>query len=70
MYDGDAVERSTTAIQDEVQNRGYAFVEVRPRIARNKAKQTVDLVFDVTEGSARLSSSASTSSATPGPRTR
>ncbi len=50
IYDGDAVERSTTAIQDEVQNRGYAFVDVKPRIARNKAKHTVDLVFDVTEG--------------------
>jgi len=50
VYDGDAVERSTTAIQDEVQNRSYAFVDVKPRIARNKAKHTVDLVFDVTEG--------------------
>jgi outer membrane protein insertion porin family len=50
VYDGDAVERSTTAIQDAVQTRGFAFVLVRPRIARNKAKRTVDLVFDVTEG--------------------
>ena len=50
VYDGDAVERSTTAVQDAVQNRGYAFVQVRPRIARNKEKHTVDLVFDVTEG--------------------
>lgn len=50
IYDGDAVERSTTAIQDEVQNRGYAFVEVKPRIARNKEKHTVDLVFEVIEG--------------------
>jgi outer membrane protein insertion porin family len=49
-YDGDAIERSTTAIQDEVQNRSYAFVDVRPRIARNKEKHTVDLVFDVSEG--------------------
>ncbi|MBV9786004.1 MAG: outer membrane protein assembly factor BamA [Acidisphaera sp.] len=49
-YDGDAVERSVTAIQDDVQNRGYAFVDVRPRIARDQAKHTVDLVFDVTEG--------------------
>lgn len=50
IYDGDAVERSVQAIQDEVQNRGYAFVEVKPRIARNQAKHTVDLVFDVSEG--------------------
>ena len=50
VYDGDVVERATTAIQDAVQNRGYAFVQVRPRIARDKEKHLVDLVFDVTEG--------------------
>ena len=49
-YDGDVVERTTQAIQDAVQNRGYAFVDVKPRIARDRAKKTVDLVFDVTEG--------------------
>ncbi|MBC7801646.1 MAG: outer membrane protein assembly factor BamA [Gemmatimonadaceae bacterium] len=49
-YDGDLVERTTQAIQDAVQNRGFAFVEVRPRIARDRAKKTVDLVFDITEG--------------------
>ncbi len=50
IYDGDAVERSVTAIQDAVQNRGISFVQVRPRIARNPVKHTIDLVFDVTEG--------------------
>ncbi len=49
-YDGEAVERSVTALQDAAQARGYNFVLVRPRIARDKAKHTVDLVFDVTEG--------------------
>ena len=50
VYDGEAVERSVTAIQDAAQARGYNFVLVRPRIARDTAKHTVDLVFDVTEG--------------------
>jgi outer membrane protein insertion porin family len=50
VYDGDSVERSTTALETAVQSRGYAFVQVRPRIARNKDKHTVDLVFDVSEG--------------------
>ena len=49
-YDGDLVEKSTEALQEAVQNLGYAFVDVRARIARNPAKKTVDLVFDVTEG--------------------
>ena len=49
-YDGDAVEKATQLLQDEVRNRGYAFVDVKARIARDQAKKTVDLVFDVTEG--------------------
>jgi outer membrane protein insertion porin family len=49
-YDGDAVERASTALTDAVQNRGYAFVEVNPRVARNPEQHTVDLVFDVGEG--------------------
>ena len=49
-YDGDLVEKSTESLQEAVQNRGFAFVDVRARIARNPAKKTVDLVFDVTEG--------------------
>ena len=50
VYDGEAVERSVNALQDAAQARGYNFVLVRPRIARDTAKHTVDLVFDVTEG--------------------
>ena len=38
------------AITDDMQSRGYAFVEVKPRISRNREKHTVDLVFDVGEG--------------------
>ena len=33
-----------------MRTRGYAFVDVKPRIARDRAKKTVDLVFDVAEG--------------------
>ncbi len=49
-YDGDAVERSVTKVQDEVQSRGYAFVDVRPRITRNAENQTIDIRFEVAEG--------------------
>ncbi len=49
-YDGDAVERSVQAITDDVQGRGFPFVEVKPRITRNKEAHTVDLVFEVGEG--------------------
>jgi outer membrane protein insertion porin family len=49
-YDGDAVERSVQTIQTAVRNRGYAFVQVTPNIARDPAKHTVDLSFDIAEG--------------------
>ena len=49
-YDGDVVEKTTTSLQDAVQTRGYAFVDVKPQIARDRAKKTVDLVFEVAEG--------------------
>jgi outer membrane protein insertion porin family len=49
-YDGDAVGRSADAMEQDVHNRGYAFVEVKPRITRHPDEHTVDLAFDVGEG--------------------
>jgi outer membrane protein insertion porin family len=49
-YDGDAVGRTADAIEEAVHNRGYAFVQVQPRVTRDVEKHTVDLVFDVGEG--------------------
>lgn len=49
-YDGDAVGRSADAIEQQVHNLGYAFVDVKPRVNRDTANHTVDLTFDVGEG--------------------
>ncbi|HEY0182202.1 MAG TPA: outer membrane protein assembly factor BamA [Rhodopila sp.] len=49
-YDGDAVGRTADLIEEAVHNRGYAFVDVRPRVSRDAEKHIVDLVFDVGEG--------------------
>jgi outer membrane protein insertion porin family len=49
-YDGDAVDRSVTAMNADAQNRGYPFVDVKPRISRDTKDHTVDLVFNVGEG--------------------
>ena len=48
-YDGDAVERNVQALTDAAQERGYPFVEVKPRVQRNRDKHVIDLVFDVGE---------------------
>ena len=50
FYNGDLVEKTSTQIQDAVRADGHNFVVVNPRIARNKAKHTVDLVFDIADG--------------------
>lgn len=49
-YDGDAVGRSVDAMEEDVHDRGYAFVDVKPRITRDPEKHIVDLAFDVGEG--------------------
>ncbi len=49
-YDADQVEKSVSNIQEAVGSLGYAFVDVRPNIRRNKDNNTVDVTFDVQEG--------------------
>jgi outer membrane protein insertion porin family len=49
-YNADEVEKTVSAMADAVGSLGYAFVDVRPNIRRNKDNQTVDVTFDVQEG--------------------
>jgi outer membrane protein insertion porin family len=49
-YDGDAIGKAADAVEEAIHNRGYAFVEVKPRIKRNPDKHTVDVLFEVGEG--------------------
>ena len=49
-YDAQELEHSISLITDALGNRGYAFVEVKPQVNRNREDHTVDVVFDVHEG--------------------
>ncbi len=49
-YDGDAVGRTADAMEDAARTRGFAFVQVTPRIQRDPKTHTVALAFDVIEG--------------------
>jgi outer membrane protein insertion porin family len=49
-YDADDVEKTIDLLTDEVGNLGYAFVEIRPRIDRDREKKTINVVFEITEG--------------------
>jgi outer membrane protein insertion porin family len=49
-YDAEAVDSTVTKMADEVGSLGYAFVEVRPQVRRNRDAKTVDVTFSVQEG--------------------
>lgn len=49
-YDGDQVGKSADLLEDAVRGRGYAFVEVKPRVTRHSDSHTIDLEFDIGEG--------------------
>jgi len=49
-YDADKVEKSIDALSDAVGTLGYAFVDVRPKLERNREAHTIDLAFDINEG--------------------
>lgn len=49
-YDADEVEKSISNLTDAVGTKGFAFVEVKPRIKRNREKRTIDMTFEIQEG--------------------
>ncbi|HYB08388.1 MAG TPA: outer membrane protein assembly factor BamA, partial [Alphaproteobacteria bacterium] len=49
-YNADEVENTIKKISDALGNRGYAFVDVRPKVKRDKDQKTIDITFDVQEG--------------------
>jgi outer membrane protein insertion porin family len=49
-YNADAVEKSISVLTEALGNRGYAFVEIKPSITRNREDHTIDITFGVQEG--------------------
>lgn len=49
-YNAEEIEATVDAFTDLVGAFGYAFVDVRPRVARNAETQSIDIIFDVQEG--------------------
>ncbi len=49
-YNASKVEESIEAMTKELGNRGYAFVEISPKLKRNRDNNTVDLVYTVKPG--------------------
>ena len=49
-FDGERVEKATESITFATGASGYAFVDVQPRLDRNRDSKTIDLTFEVNEG--------------------
>jgi outer membrane protein insertion porin family len=49
-YNASEVEKTVAALTEVVGSLGYAFVDVRPNIRRNKDTLTIDVTFDIQEG--------------------
>jgi outer membrane protein insertion porin family len=49
-YDADEVEKTIQSLTDAVGNKGYAFVDIRPRIDRDTKNHILGITFDIGEG--------------------
>ena len=49
-YDASVVDDTVDALTARVGDFGYAFVEIRPRVNRDREKGTIDVTFEVSEG--------------------
>ena len=49
-YNGDLVGKDADRIEDLIHNKGFAFVEVKPRIRKATESHTVDVMYEIGEG--------------------
>jgi outer membrane protein insertion porin family len=49
-YNADQIDKTISALTDALGNRGYAFVDIEPRVKRDPKMHTIDVTFDVKEG--------------------
>jgi outer membrane protein insertion porin family len=49
-YNADAVDKSIADLTDALGNRGFAFVDIQPRVQRNPEQRTIDITYQIAEG--------------------
>ena len=49
-YDAEQVEETLVTLTEVIGSRGYAFVDVQPRVERDREAMTVDVTFEIDEG--------------------
>ena len=50
QYNADEVEETVQALTSNLGARGFAFVDVRPRVNRDREKRTLDVSYEISEG--------------------
>ncbi len=49
-YDAEALEETIQSLTDEIGSLGYAFVDIRPNVSRNREDLTIDVTYQIDEG--------------------
>lgn len=49
-YNAEEVERTITELTNAVGDLQYAFVDIQPRITRNREERTIDITYEINEG--------------------
>ncbi|WP_193370572.1 outer membrane protein assembly factor BamA [Pelagibius marinus] len=49
-YDAGEVDKTIEVLTDAVGDLGYAFVDIRPRVQRDRENLTIDILYDIQEG--------------------
>ena len=49
-YNSNQVEESIQALTHNIGARGFAFVDIRPRVKKNREKRVIDVIYDISEG--------------------
>jgi outer membrane protein insertion porin family len=50
VYNAELIQKTIDALTNAAGTKGYAFAEVHPRVARNRASHTTDMIFNIEEG--------------------
>jgi len=49
-YDAEQVEKIIGKLTNEISSLGFAFIDIRPQVKRNREKNTIDVTFEINEG--------------------
>ncbi len=50
VYNAELVDKSIDALTNAAGTKGYAFAEIHPRIRRDRATHTIDMIFNIDQG--------------------